>query len=175
MTRKLMLCLSLLCASFVAASAQAQPQDHAKQAPPPMRKIPGITAPDRYPRGCVDCHVNDVGMKLDTRFGTLMNRWSEKVDPALLAKAQASAPKGMTLRGKHPKATHALTDVPARCLVCHGKTSKIAPPFANMMHVIHLTGGERNHFLTVFQGECTYCHKLDATSGHWTLPSAPEK
>jgi hypothetical protein len=175
MIRKLALGLSLLCASFATPPAQAQPQGHAMQTPPPLRKIPGITAPDRYPQGCVDCHINNAEMKLDTRFSTLMNRWSEKVEPGLLAKAQASAPKEMILRGKHPKATSALKDVPAKCLVCHGKTSKIAPPFANMIHTIHLTGGGRNHFLTVFQGECTYCHKLDSSSGHWTLPSAPEK
>jgi hypothetical protein len=44
-----------------------------------------------------------------------------------------------------------------------------------MMHVIHLTGGEENHFLTAYQGECTSCHKLNTTTGQWTTPSAPEK
>ena len=44
-----------------------------------------------------------------------------------------------------------------------------------MIHEIHLTGGDTNHFLTMFQGECTLCHKLDAKSGAWAIPSGPER
>jgi len=175
MIKKLMVYGSVLCVSAIALLATAQTEQSGPPAPPPARKIPGITAEDPYRHACVDCHLNYVEMNLDTRFSTLLHHWSEQVDPKLLAKAQASAPAGMTLQGKHPDATSSLTDIPAKCLVCHGKGSKIAPPFVGMIHNIHLTGGEENHFLTMFQGECTYCHKIDLATGHWTIPSAPEK
>jgi len=29
--------------------------------------------------------------------------------------------------------------------------------------------------MTLFQGECTHCHKLDAMTGKWSMPSGPEK
>jgi len=44
-----------------------------------------------------------------------------------------------------------------------------------MLHALHLTGGKDNHFLTIFQGGCTNCHKFDAASARWTVPSGPEK
>ncbi len=178
MIRKPALFFSMLCMFsmlFSIQQLQAQQQDSAAKAPPPARKIPGINAVDPFPHACVDCHIDYPEMKLDARFGTMMAQWNQQVPPELLAKAQASAPKGVTLKGKHPKAAFALQDIPAKCLVCHTKASKMAPPFAAMLHNIHLTGGEQNHFMTMFQGECTYCHKLDTLSGNWSIPSGPEK
>lgn len=168
---RLLLSGALLWSFLGAGLASAQ----AEQAPPPARKIPALTADDPYPHACVDCHINYPAMKLDTRFKTLLEVWNEKVPPELLAKAQASAPKGLTLKGKHPRVSGSLSDVPAKCLTCHSKSSRLAPPFATLIHQIHLTGAEKNHFMTLFQGECTYCHKLDSSTGRWTIPSAPER
>ncbi len=139
--------------------------------PPSARKIPGLTIKDAYPQGCVDCHVNrpDMPAPLSVRI----KQWSEKVDPKLLAQAKASAPKGVTLKGKHLAVP--VKDVPGACLKCHGKGSKMAPPFATMLHAIHLTGSDGNPFLTTFQGECTHCHKLNTATGEWSMPSGPEK
>ena len=162
--------LGLVCTAVLVQGAPG-----AASAPPAARKIPGITATDPYPHGCVDCHINDVDQERDTRFKTLLSSWAERADPALLAKAQATMPTGAVLKGKHPAVGSALQSVPAKCLPCHGKTSKTAPPFAALMHVIHLGGGADNSFLTVFQGECTHCHKLDGKTGLWNLPSAAEK
>jgi hypothetical protein len=142
---------------------------------PPARSIPAINAEDRFPRACVDCHVNRPDINLDVRLSTLMGRWTENVDQGLLAKAQATAPQSVVLKGKHPPATGALKSIPAGCLTCHSRVSKTAPPFSRMMHRIHLTGGGENHFMTLFQGECTHCHKLDAATGAWTLPSGAER
>src|SRR5512136_348981 len=75
---------------------------------PPARSIPAINAEDKFPRACVDCHVNQPDINLDVRLSTLMAQWNEKVNPALLAKAQAAAPEGLVLKGKHPNATGAL-------------------------------------------------------------------
>lgn len=153
----------------------AQEGQQPAQQPPPARKIPGITVPDNFPHACVDCHLNYVEMKLDTRFSTLMQHWTEMTEPKLLQKARAAAPEGLKVTGKHPPVGNIYDDIPGKCLVCHNRESKIAPPFARMLHKIHLTGGEENHFLTLFQGECTHCHKLDQATGRWVIPSGPEK
>jgi hypothetical protein len=139
----------------------------------PARKIPGITTKDAFPKACVDCHVNRPDMPLP--LSVRLKQWNEKVDPQLLAKVQPSAPKGMTLKGKHPNVAAMTKEIPGGCLKCHGKESKMAAPFATMIHAIHLTGGDENPFLTTFQGECTHCHKLDTKSGQWSMPSASEK
>ncbi len=169
---RLLLGSALLCA-FIGAGATFAQNEQAP--PPPPRKIPGLTAEDAFPHACVDCHLNYAEMKLDTRFGTLLSAWREKVPPELLAKAQAASPKGLTLKGKHPSATGVLSSIPAKCLTCHSRSSRLAPPFATLIHRIHLTGAEKNHFMTLFQGECTHCHKLDLSTGRWTIPSAPER
>jgi hypothetical protein len=146
-------------------------------AAPAVRKIPGINATDTFPGACVDCHVlKPPGATLDSRLGTQMKAWmSGKVDAALLAKVQGSAPAGLKLKGRHPAAADALEDIPAACAECHSEDSKKAPPLAAMVHRIHLVGAEKNRFLTVYQGECTHCHKLNATTGAWSVPSGPEK
>jgi len=138
-----------------------------------LRPIPGITAEDAFPMACVSCHVVLPDGR-DVRLSSLLMGWMDEVDPILLAKAQSAAPAGLTLAGRHPEAAEALSDIPAGCLVCHGSDATLAPPFARLLHRIHLVGGEENHFLTMFKGECTYCHKLDATSGAWRIPSGPE-
>jgi hypothetical protein len=141
---------------------------------PPTRQIPGLTAPDQFPRGCVDCHVVLPDSKMDMRLSTLMAQWQEKVDEALLERVRAYTPKEVALKGRHPKVTVAGVEVPKACLGCHTRTSKVAPPLAPMLHGLHLVGGEKNHFLTVFQGECTHCHRLDTATGNWTLKSGAE-
>lgn len=170
MFERLLRSMSLLSILFTVAAAMGQPAG-----PPPPRAIPGITAKDEFPRACVDCDLNYPEQKLDARFSTFMKQWTQKVEPQLLKKVAGSAPPGVKLRGQHPAAPGALKNIPGDCLMCHGRTSTMAPPFARMLHAIHLTGGKDNHFLTVFQGQCTHCHKLNAATGAWSLPSGPER
>lgn len=146
----------------------------AQDAPaPPMRAIPGITADDAFPHACVSCHVVLPDGR-DMRLSALLRRLAEGADSALLTRAQPAAPAGVTLTGRHPRVSSGLGDIPAGCLACHGRTASEAPPFARLIHRIHLVGGEANHFLAMFQGECTYCHKLDPATGAWRIPSGPE-
>lgn len=165
----------LFAVSIAAAQATSMTGQGGKPAAAAPRAIPGITAKDQFPRGCVDCHVNYTDQKMDLRFSTLMKQWTEKVDPQLLKRVAGSAPTGVTLKGKHPPVLGTLKNVPAGCLPCHGRTSTMAPPFSKMMHALHLSGGKDNRFLTQFQGECMHCHKLNAATGAWSLPSGPEK
>ena len=156
------------------ATTQAPAPAAKPAAPPAARRIPGINAPDPYPKACVDCHVSKPPS--DARLSTQLQQWtSGKVSPALLATAQGSAPAGLKLKGKHPDAADALEDIPAACADCHSGDSKKAPPLAGMVHRIHLVVGDKNRFMTEFQGECTSCHKLDAATGAWSVPSGPEK
>lgn len=134
----------------------------------PPRAIPGINAKDSYPAGCVDCHVKD------QRVSTLLaQRWNGKVDAKTLAAMQAFVPKGIALKGKHP--TVATKDIPASCLKCHTATSKGIPGLATLMHGIHFAKGDAAEFVKQFGGECTHCHKLNKTTGRWSLPSGAEK
>lgn len=143
---------------------------------PSARPIPGLTAVDQFQNGCVDCHVNMPDRNMDVRLSTRMKQWYEAADPKLLEKAQAAAPATMTLKGKHPKLpANSFGDIPGSCLDCHRKDSNLAPPMGQMLHLIHLTGGSENHFVAMFGGECTHCHKLNTATGQWSIPSGPEK
>ena len=154
----------------------AAPPVAAQGPAPPPRKIPGITTADPFPQACVSCHVLRAEENLDVRLSTIVKRLGDTVPPALLARAQAAAPAGVTLKGRHPETKpEVFQNIPRGCLECHGRAAREAPPFARLLHAIHLQGGEANHFLTMFQGECTLCHKLDAGTGAWSIPSGPEK
>jgi hypothetical protein len=159
----------LLLGLFLSADSMAQEPGSV-----PVRKIPGITAEDAYPRACVDCHVVYEERNLDVRLSTLLEGWTRRVEPGLLEIARSASPPGATLEGKHPSVPYALADMPSACMACHSKTADEAPPLGRLVHILHLTRGEANPFLTVFQGECTHCHKLDPTTGIWSIPSGPE-
>lgn len=159
---------ALTAAAAVPVATRAAATD---QAP---RQIPGITAKDAFPNGCVDCHTA-TSKGGDTRISTLMSKWTAAVDPALVAQAKASAADPAKVKGKHPPVPKPGGNVPQGCLtVCHKKGSTIAPPFATLIHNVHLIGA-KNQYLAAFQGECTHCHKLDQKTGAWRIPSAAEK
>jgi len=136
----------------------------------------GLAAGDPFPKGCVSCHTVDKAKGTDHRLSVALAQWTAgKVDAALLAQSKASAPAGIVLKGKHPAAEDSLEDIPGACLDCHDSGSKKAPPFSQLLHLVHLTGGTNNAFVTTFKGDCTHCHKLDAKTGVWSMPSGPEQ
>jgi hypothetical protein len=137
---------------------------------------PAAAAVDPYPNGCVDCHIVQKDSGADHRLSVALKNWTAgKIDADLLAKSKASAPAGLALKGKHPATEDALEDIPGACLDCHDGASKKAPPFGRLLHLVHLTGGTSNAFVTTFKSDCTHCHKLDSKTGEWALPSGPEK
>jgi len=138
-----------------------------------VRPIPGITAKDAFPNGCVDCHL--VVKDGDMRMSTLMATWTKAVPEPLLAKTRAASADASKIKGKHPALPNVKTNIPQTCLGCHKKGSTIAPPFSQLLHTIHLVGGAQNKFVTMFQGECTHCHKLDQKTGAWKVATAAEK
>ena len=157
--------------SISASRAQNQPGGPSEL--PPAREIPGITAADRFPRACIDCHINYSDMNLDTRISTLLAQWSEGVEPAVLEAARSVTDPTIDLSGVHPRVDAALNDIPAACLGCHQSDTDDIPPLVPLLHKIHL--GSDGVFLSVFQGECTHCHKLDEATGQWHVPSGPEE
>jgi len=165
------LLLGLLVNNAVAGVPEVQDSGLAA---PPARQIPGLTAVDQFPQGCVGCHVNLPAQGLDARLSTVLQHLSQQVPPALLAKAQAAVTSNTPLAGRHPLVPQALNDVPHACILCHQALAGRAPVFSRMVHLIHLTG-DGNHFLSHFQGECSHCHKLDRTTGIWSVPSNPEQ
>lgn len=131
--------------------------------------------PDPYPNGCVSCHVVDKTKGTDRRLSTALAKWTAgKVDPALLAKSKAASPAGLSLKGKHPSAADSLEDIPSGCLDCHSSDSKKAPPFARLMHLVHLTG-VNNAYFTTYKGDCATCHKLNTQTGEWSMGGGAEK
>jgi hypothetical protein len=143
-------------------------------APPLVHAQAARSAPaarDPFPNACVDCHV--AGKDGDMRLSTLVAAWATAVPPALVEKAKAASADPTKVKGKHPAVPNAKTNTPQSCLTCHRRGSTIGPPFAQLMHSIHLVGPTR--FLTVHKGECTFCHKLDVKTGAWKLPSGAEK
>jgi cytochrome c553 len=135
-----------------------------------------VAAVDPYPNACVDCHVVQKDKGTDHRLSVGLKNWTAgKIDARLLAKSKASAPTGIALKGKHPAVEESLEDIPAACFDCHGSDSKKAPPLGRLMHLVHLTGGANNTFVSSFKSDCMHCHKLDSKTGEWSLPSGPEK
>lgn len=140
-----------------------------------LSDIPSITTPDRTPNACVDCHKVYPEMKFDGRLSTVIAGWKVKPDLKILEKARAAAPIGKTITGEHPDIKALVKTIPDDCLMCHVRDSRVAPPFAKLLHEIHLVGGKENHFLTLANGTCTSCHKLDQKTGTWRLGSGIEK
>jgi hypothetical protein len=155
--------LAMAAGAIVAASTNVR-----AQAP-----RPGPGAKDAFPNGCVDCHV--AGKDSDMRLSVLVATWATAVPPALVEKAKAASADPSKIKGKHPAVPAARTSLIQTCAgACHRKGSTIAPPFSQLLHTIHLVG-PGNRFLTVHQGDCTHCHKLDQKTGAWRLPTGNEK
>jgi len=149
----------------------ATPATPAKTAFPLSLPVPGLQAADATPNACVDCHVQrgEVDMRLSTRVAALGMGAPEE----LMAKARAAAPAGQELGGWHPALRpEAYANLPGACLRCHHEESKMAPPFARLIHLIHLT---ENSFTQQAGGGCGSCHKLDAATGQWAIPSGAER
>lgn len=162
---------SFLGLALVAAILVLPLQLRAQDAP---RQIPGLTAEDAYPNGCVDCHVNDEGTAV--RFSVLLSEWLAEVAPDLMERAVASSPARAELEGVHPEVeADDLQDIPGSCIDCHKRRRREAPEMGRLMHLTHLVGGADNTFLTEYGGQCTHCHKLDAETGEWANPSGPEQ
>jgi hypothetical protein len=115
-----------------------------------MPFLPGIVSPDEHPRGCVDCHVY-VSDDKDFRLN-----------------------KAVAIDTKHPNIANAFkgTLIPDSCMLCHKEGSKLGSLSARL-HKVHYQNLQKNPFITVYQGSCLNCHKIEMATGHMALKSGP--
>ncbi len=140
----------------------------------PINPNSGPNISDPFPRGCVDCHVVLPAEQRDVRLSTIMKNLTERVDPRLQTRLTKLVAGKTVLTGQHPNLLGATLDIPAVCLSCHRADSTEGPPFAEMMHLIHLAGGNDNHYISLFNGNCSFCHKFDQHIGTFMVPSHSE-
>ena len=122
--------------------------------------IPGITAEDDHPNGCVNCHRERPDIERDFRLSTYIEEWAtEGAEEEILELAQAAWPEA-SLTGKHPNiaAMVATQELPTFCLTCHSDESD--KPLYRYLHLQHFYGGAENHFVTLYGGYCTQCHTV---------------
>ena len=113
---------------------------------------------------------------MDVRLSVQMGRWTEHVPETVLERLRPLLAGGAELSGRHPRLPATIyEDIPESCTSCHSGEREAVPALAPMLHALHLTGGADNHFITLFGGACTLCHKLDAETGRWYVPSGPER
>lgn len=118
-----------------------------------LPEIPGITIEDSKPNGCVDCH-RKASQERDYRLTSFVAQLTEK--------------------GEHPNVVATINTIPTDCMMCHSKPAASnvgTEPFVTLLHKIHLVGGKENHFITHYQGKCTYCHALNKETGEWRIKS----
>lgn len=111
--------------------------------------LPGITAKDENPNGCVDCHKSQ-GEGKDYRV------------TAELAKIKG-----------HPKVEKIVKTVPKDCAMCHKEGGKVAA-LNLVMHKVHYQKPADNTFVKVYKGACLNCHSLDMNTGAMSVKSGPK-
>ncbi len=110
--------------------------------------LAGITVEDKHPNGCVDCHVK-VDDEKDYRL------------PAELKHVE-----------KHPQIEKIVKIVPNDCLKCHKEGTKPGD-FNSVIHKIHFSNPQENHFVLHYNGDCLNCHKLDMNTFKMGVKSGP--
>jgi len=166
--------LVLLLVSWLIAPEIALAQEVGSAEPPGTRSIPGLTGADTHSEACVSCHIRMDDIGLDARLSTALGDWQREVPQKVMEIAEGLMASPDVLMKRHPPVALPLEAVPSSCINCHNAVPT-APPFVPLVHLLHYRGGENNHFLSVFGGECTLCHKLDRATGIWQVPSGSEK
>ena len=101
--------------------------------------LPGITAKDEYPLGCVDCHKNE---------------GRDRTVASVLGKAK-----------DHPNVAKLVKTVPTDCTMCHKAGTKV-PELNLVIHTVHFRELATNPFVTSYGGVCLTCHAYSVTGGN---------
>ena len=143
--------------------------------------IPGVTAEDTHPNGCVDCH-RLAGEGRDYRLSTAIQEWSDAGAPDELVEWSQAAWPNASLDGQHPGVGGfvASQTLPDGCYNCHGEGSGM--PLEPMLHTVHFAGGGENHFVSGYDGRCLQCHTMNTDiafpyppTGNVTIKSGKEQ
>jgi len=111
--------------------------------------LPGINAEDKYPNGCVSCHV-DAGGGNDYRINVELKKVTD-----------------------HPDVGAMMNTLPKDCSMCH-KEGGAASPLNTITHKQHYANPGENHFVTEYDGACLACHALDLSTGAMTIKNGPK-
>ena len=122
--------------------------------------IPGVTAEDTHPNGCVDCH-RKAGEDRDYRLSTAIEEWATEGAPEELIEWSEAAWPDASLSGQHPGVSGfvASQTLPDNCYNCHGEGSGM--PLKPLLHTVHYAGGGENHFVSGYDGRCLQCHTMN--------------
>lgn len=122
--------------------------------------IPGVTAEDTHPNGCVDCH-RKAGEDQDYRLSTAIAEWASEGAPEELIEWSEAAWPNASLSGQHPGVSGfvASQTLPDSCYNCHGEGSGM--PLKPLLHTVHFAGGGDNHFVSGYDGRCLHCHAMN--------------
>ncbi|HEX2864091.1 MAG TPA: hypothetical protein VHN99_05950 [Deinococcales bacterium] len=164
----------VMLAGITVLAQQAQPAP--KPAPP---QIPGITATDSHPNGCVNCHQYRADLKRDYRLSTTLHEWSQKGTEADFVNIAKAVWPNAKITGRHPDVTADLKgqDIPGACIDCHEGNDI---PLERVLHLVHLSllpdgpAANPGAFITAYGGFCTNCHTVGASTGLVTVKSGKE-
>ena len=102
--------------------------------------LPAEETADAFPDGCVSCHVDRTGT-IDMRLHVLLREIG------------------------HPDVSR-VRRVPRDCLRCHRPDEDSDdPPLSALVHEIHYDIPTANSFVTIYEGECGRCHRMDPDEG----------
>ncbi len=139
-------------------------------------KIPGVTAADPAPRGCVDCHTKDKADDPLAKLSVLMDAYNKRGAPASVKAAAQVAIKAAggdpaKITGKHPTggAMFKGQDLPKACLQCHSGDGKSIPRLDAMLYLLKYADFKDGKFVTPattdfvkkLGGWCTACHTFE--------------
>lgn len=105
----------------------------------------GLTGPNPFAQGCVDCHGKD---DVDT-IGALLSAM------------------------KHRNVDERTSTVPADCQSCHNDDGDYTP-LSEAVHLVHFEDPANNPFVTKFGGNCMHCHAVDTNTGVISVKSGPK-
>lgn len=126
-----------------------QPGVTAMSSSPQKGGLPGVTAKDPFPKGCVSCHIK-----------------TPKGDERRLS-ADIRKVKG------HPDVSQMMKVIPKDCAMCHKGGPKPAP-INTAIHKAHYSKQSASLFVKQFGGSCLACHAMDAKTGAVTVKSGPK-
>jgi hypothetical protein len=135
--------IALVCAGSLALGLQdtTKPQDR-------TAKVPGVTAKDPFPQGCVSCHV-----KLPDGRDVRLNNAIKLV-------------KG------HPDIAKIVAVVPTDCKKCHFAGGEKG--LEKILHKMHYGKQEKSIYVQEFGEGCLNCHTVALKTGKMTVKSAPK-
>lgn len=105
----------------------------------------GLTGPNPYAQGCVDCHGKDDVESIGALLAAL----------------------------RHRNVDDKTSTVPTDCKSCHEPDGDYTP-LSEAIHLVHFEDPANNPFVKNFGGNCMHCHAVDTSTGVISVKSGPK-